>query len=175
MRRALLLHPDFQTSAVAAIEAVVVRERIGTLKLTYRLTGRTQDLALPANAPPARKDGLWQHTCFEAFLRPSGAASYYEFNFSPSTEWAAYRFGGYRDGVQSLDDAGAPEIVVRTDGTSLTLEATLALGFLPRGPWQMGLSAVIEDTGGRKSYWALAHPAGKPDFHHPDCFALELV
>ena len=24
------------------------------------------------------------------------------------------------------------------------------------------------------SYWALAHPPGKPDFHHPDCFALEL-
>ena len=33
---------------------------------------------------------------------------------------------------------------------------------------------VIEEINGRKSYWALKHPAGKPDFHHPDCFALEL-
>ena len=40
--------------------------------------------------------------------------------------------------------------------------------------WRLGLSAVIEDTSGGKSYWALAHPPGKPDFHHADCFALEL-
>jgi hypothetical protein len=33
---------------------------------------------------------------------------------------------------------------------------------------------VIEETNGRKSYWALAHPPGKPDFHHSDCFALGL-
>lgn len=39
---------------------------------------------------------------------------------------------------------------------------------------QIGLSAVIEEMDGTKSYWALAHPAGKPDFHHPDCFTLEL-
>ena len=40
--------------------------------------------------------------------------------------------------------------------------------------WRLGLSAVIEDTNGHKSYWALAHPPGKPDFHHADCFAYEL-
>jgi hypothetical protein len=46
---------------------------------------------------------------------------------------------------------------------------------LPRdAPWRLGLSAVIEETSGRKSYWALAHPPGKPDFHHADCFAYEL-
>jgi hypothetical protein len=41
--------------------------------------------------------------------------------------------------------------------------------------WRLGLSAVIEETSGRKSYWALAHPKGKPDFHHADCFTLELA
>jgi hypothetical protein len=41
-------------------------------------------------------------------------------------------------------------------------------------PWLLGLSAVIEEMNGRLSYWALAHPPGKPDFHHADCFALEL-
>ncbi len=42
-------------------------------------------------------------------------------------------------------------------------------------PSRLGLSAVIEETDGTKSYWALAHPAeGPPDFHHPDCFALTL-
>ena len=36
------------------------------------------------------------------------------------------------------------------------------------------LAAVIEATDGSLSYWALAHPSDKPDFHHPDSFVLEL-
>ena len=38
----------------------------------------------------------------------------------------------------------------------------------------MAITAVIEERDGTKSYWSLAHPAGAPDFHHPDCFALTL-
>ena len=34
--------------------------------------------------------------------------------------------------------------------------------------------AVIEENDGRLSYWALRHAPGKPDFHHPEAFALEL-
>jgi hypothetical protein len=46
---------------------------------------------------------------------------------------------------------------------------------LPAGAsWRIGLSAVIEEADGTISYWALAHPPGEPDFHHADCFALEL-
>ena len=44
-------------------------------------------------------------------------------------------------------------------------------GHAQTGP---GLSAVIEDPNGVLSYWALRHPPGKPDFHHPDTFALEI-
>jgi hypothetical protein len=40
--------------------------------------------------------------------------------------------------------------------------------------WRLGLSAIIEEASGRRSYWALAHPPGKPDFHHPDSFALRV-
>lgn len=42
------------------------------------------------------------------------------------------------------------------------------------GPWVAAISAVIEEADGTKSYWALAHPPGEPDFHHPDCFVLDL-
>ena len=38
----------------------------------------------------------------------------------------------------------------------------------------MGLSAVIEEQGGVKSYWALVHPHDRPDFHAPACFAATL-
>jgi hypothetical protein len=34
---------------------------------------------------------------------------------------------------------------------------------------------VIEAIDGTLSYWALAHAPGSPDFHHLDCFALELA
>ena len=37
-----------------------------------------------------------------------------------------------------------------------------------------GLAAVIEEQSGAKSYWAIAHPADKPDFHDPACFAATL-
>ena len=36
-------------------------------------------------------------------------------------------------------------------------------------------SYVIEEEDGTISYWALRHAAGKPDFHHPDGFAMELA
>ena len=42
------------------------------------------------------------------------------------------------------------------------------------GPWEVSVAAVIEEAHGNKSYWALAHPSDKPDFHHPDSFVLDL-
>jgi hypothetical protein len=41
--------------------------------------------------------------------------------------------------------------------------------------WHLGLSAILEERDGTKSYWAIAHPDGeKPDFHDPACFAARL-
>ena len=40
---------------------------------------------------------------------------------------------------------------------------------------RIGLSAVIEDTAGSLSYWALHHPRSKPDFHHRGGFILRLT
>ncbi len=40
--------------------------------------------------------------------------------------------------------------------------------------WTLALSTVIEATDGTKSYWALAHAPGPPDFHNPDCFTATL-
>ena len=100
---------------------------------------------------------------------------YREFNFSPSSEWTAYAFHGYREeaglGIE-LD----PGIEVRRTGTRLELDAELHRAFLPPGrSLRLGLSAVIEDADGVLSYWALQHPPGKPDFHHTDAFALQRV
>jgi hypothetical protein len=122
---------------------------------------------------PVRADGLWQTTCFELFLRDSEASEYLEFNFSPSRKWAAYRFDDYRQGMREwpLD---APEIWLDMSDTHVALEATLSLPTLLGLNAYAGLSAVIHESDDIKSYWALRHPPGQPDFHHGDCFALKL-
>jgi hypothetical protein len=72
----------------------------------------------------------------------------------------------------------APAIEVRSGPDSYTLQASLELDRLQdlsrEASWRLGLSAVIEDISGGMSYWALAHPPGRPDFHHADGFALEF-
>ena len=44
----------------------------------------------------------------------------------------------------------------------------------PALEWEIGLSAVIEEIDGTKSYWALAHGKGPPDFHNSACFDYRL-
>lgn len=140
----------------------------GAVGLTFLLKGGGEvRSAVPA--PPARTDGLWKTTCFELFVKPEESDGYYEFNFSPSGAWAAYAFEGYRAGMRDLD-IDPPEIR-RLD---CRIVVTVDLSPIPAGRWRVGLSAVIEERDGLKSYWALVHPSGKPDFHHDDCFALEL-
>ena len=38
----------------------------------------------------------------------------------------------------------------------------------------LALSCVVEGRDGSKSFWALNHPPDKPDFHHDDCFQLQI-
>jgi hypothetical protein len=137
------------------------------------------DIRMPPVVAAARSHELWRHTCFEAFVRASSGGEYYEFNFAPSTQWAAYRFSSYRSGMVVADEIRAPRIEVQSAPDCYTLQVSLALdrllGFPREASWRLGLSALIEDTSGLKSYWALAHPPGKPDFHHEACFAHEFL
>ena len=174
MIRALRLHPDCRRNAAHRIDVSIVLQPSGRLDLRYDLIARTDMIALPRPAPSLRTDELWRHSCFEAFLRPSGGESYCEFNFSPSTQWAAYGFDGYRNGMHPLD-MPPPQIIVARDAEHVTLEARFQLPESFAAPLRLALCAVIEERDGTLSYWALNHPAGKPDFHHPDGFALELV
>jgi hypothetical protein len=46
------------------------------------------------------------------FLRERAQHAYYEFNFAPSLQWAAYRFRGYKSGMLALE-ISAPRIEIR--------------------------------------------------------------
>ena len=170
----LVCHPHTPAATVEGVEVHVERAQGGALWLRYHIEVPENDLALPEPCEPERTDGLWQSTCCELFLRRLGAPEYLEFNFSASSQWAAYRFASYREGGQNLELA-TPEIFLDAGASHLALETTVELPPEWAGvPLIAGLSAVIEETDGTKSYWALRHPPGKPDFHHPDCFALTL-
>ncbi len=161
------------------IEAKVDGSESGALAFSYTLIADIHQLRVPVTAAPRRVASLWRHSCFEAFFGVKGNPAYYEYNFSPSREWAAYRFRAYRDGGPIDDEVIAPNISVEQVADRLTLTATIRLDCLPmiqaEAVLRIGLSAVIESNDGTLSYWALRHPAGKPDFHHADSFTLELA
>ncbi len=144
------------------------------LALRYRLEGDADRLLVPAPRTPHRADGLWRHTCFEAFVQPAQQDGYVEFNFSPSGEWAAYGFDERRKGQRSLELPAPPAIDCARSAGRLELGVSLQLGSLPARPLHLGLTAVVEDLDGALAYWALRHPAGPPDFHDPGSFTLRL-
>ena len=172
--RFLQLHSDSNAGFVEAIQVEVALHATGALKLTYVLTGDLNSIRLPPPQLSGRADGLWRHTCFEAFIRSSGSAAYREFNFSPSSHWQAYDFTDRRVGGL-LEPAADPQIDCSTESGRLTLTATIQSADLPPGnTFHIGLTAVVESAGSDLAYWALYHAVGKPDFHHPDTFTLEL-
>ena len=160
---ALVRHPDTPCAALRAIEASVVRAG-DKLRVAYVLQGEIDRLRLP---PPRAAGALWQHTCCELFVAQA-LPVYREYNFAPSGEWAAYSFGSYRNGAaMEIPDPG---IALQRGAGRLELSATIPA---QPGRLKIGLSVVVEED--RLSYWALRHAPGKPDFHHPDAFALELA
>src|SRR5690349_21556939 len=178
MRRLLIRHSDSKCFSATNVEVEISRPNAASLVLVYILTGKMSDIQVPPLVPAGRGDALWRHTCFEAFVGTSTGTEYYELNFAPSTQWAAYRFSSYRTDMSVAADISGPSIEVQSEPDRLRLEASVELDQLSRltrtSIWRLGLSALIEDRSGRMSYWALAHPPGKPDFHHVDAFAHEF-
>lgn len=158
---------------MALAGAVVGNEATGGLLLSYRISGDLSALNIPSPVTPAAADGLWQHTCFEAFVAVPGEPAYREFNFSPSGQWAAYRFSGERvrdTAAEAAQGRVEPHMDMNLDANGLRLQVWLPHSSLPAPaaglPLQWGLTAVVEDRSGQLSYWALHHPAARPDFHH---------
>ena len=177
MQLTLVHHPDTPPAGVpfemwATAELSAAFGASATLNIWYGVGAPAGRFVIPAAGDGERADGLWQTTCFEAFLGRPGEEAYREWNFAPSGDWAAYDFDGYRAGMRPADIAAPPYIRFEDNLTWWTLGATVAV---PAGEaWRLGISAVIEETDGTKSYWALAHPDGPPDFHDPACFAASL-
>jgi len=174
----LTRHRQTPTDVVRGVSARVRRSADGTLALTFVLEADLGKVRIPPPRPSQLVHGLWEHTCFEAFVAVDGACAYHEFNFAPSNEWMMYAFRDYRDVLAFPDEMSTPDMTVRRAADQLDLDVALRLDTMSAthttAPLRLALAAVVEEEPGRLSYWALRHPAGKPDFHHADAFALTI-
>ncbi len=171
-------HRAAPDEATCGIDAHAQALEPGRVVFRYRLRADLSRLRIAPAMAAQRVHGLWRHTCFEAFIKTPGAASYYEFNFAPSGQWAAYRFEAYREGGVPSGLGACPEIAVRRFDDRLELDAALRVEEWIAHPgashFEVGLTAILEEDNGRLSYWALNHAPGDADFHHPDGFVLGL-
>ena len=147
------------------------------LAVRYNLRGNLAELIIPAPAHrPARKNGLWEETCFEFFLGVKGDPRYWEFNLSPAGPWNVYGFAGYRQGMAEETAFTSLPLSVRRRPDSLLVAVEPAVGLIVTAdrPIEVGIAAVIHLAGGGLTYWALTHPGPQPDFHRRDSFLVEL-
>ncbi|MCM2324660.1 MAG: DOMON-like domain-containing protein [Oligoflexia bacterium] len=151
--------------------------RQGSLQVSFRLLGASETLAIPERRASARReDGLWEHTCWEAFIGVPGSERYWEVNCSPAGDWNVYRFERYREGM--APESAIATLVTASEATPGARQWDFSL------PWsalpglgahaELSLTAVLEARDGRRSYWALAHAGARPDFHLRSSFVLRV-
>ena len=168
----LIPHDSSATGPISRIIGAVRRD--GTrLSISFKPSGAMGDVLWPVALPEGFSDGLWQHTCFEGFVGPVDDTGYVELNMATSGRWAAYRFDGYRAGLRRAKARPRRRLLWYPE--SRIFMAMFDMPDLnPDAEWRVGVSAVVEATDRTKSYWALAHPPGNPDFHNADCFTIRL-
>ena len=174
----LVAHPHSPSRVARAVAVTATRTAAGKLSLHYELHGDVAGMKIPAPARPRVGWKLWRHTCCEVFVRGEGGDAYHELNLSPSSEWAAYAFSGYRQGRSLTDERLNPQVAIESQPQRLDLYALVDLARLSpayrKTRLRVGLAVILEEETGGYSYWALHHAPGKPDFHHQDAFALVL-
>lgn len=163
-------HPAHPPLAIRRVEARILSLTDNWVRVRWRIDG-SQKLVIPKFAGRGRADNLWQTTCFELFVKPkAGGPAYSEFNMSPSERWAAYDFSAYREGMRERIFMREPDCTMRKGQSMTIFDAALPRDQMPEPPCAVGLSAVLEEEGGIKSYWALTHAGDAPDFHDPASF-----
>jgi len=167
-------HPAHPPAQIRSVEARIIGYDDNWLRVRWKVLGAAA-LVVPSFSGKGRDDGLWQTTCFEMFLQPGGGPQYLEFNLSPSERWNVYAFTGRREGMSEHAMPREPECTLRKGTDMAIFDTAIPAASLPPGPWRCGFTAVLEEEGGVKSYWALAHGGDAPDFHDPACFLEEVA
>jgi hypothetical protein len=177
--RSFCLKPFPSACALPDVEITgSIARRYNTLAVRYSVLGAAAELVVPAPAEePARRQGLWEETCFEFFVAVRNAPRYWEFNLSPAGHWNVYRFADYRQGMQEEPAyAALPFDFWNQPGAfALTLGCSLDRIIPGDQPLEVGISAVLKHHSGEPTWWALTHPGPQPDFHRRVSFVVEVA
>jgi hypothetical protein len=146
-----------------------------TATIHYLVTGDIADVKFPpVNQQAQRRDNLWQSTCFELFVSAAGSKEYWEYNLSPSHDWAVFHFTDYRQ--DKSDNPVTQDLTVttqRTNNKRFELRCTIELPqAVKTQKMELGVSAVIQDVHDKLYYYALIHCKETADFHHRDSFII---
>ncbi len=129
----------------------------------------------PKQEQASRQDELWKTTVFELFLADADKKAYYEFNFSPSWDWAAYAFENEREGMRTLTEVKQNPLnkILRKE-KELQFAGNIDLKKLEiENSLEVSATAIL-DWGNQLEYWATAHTADQPDFHKRDSFVIQV-
>ncbi len=137
-------------------------------RISYKVSGDIETIIMSEVGKPQFRDELWKMTCFEMFVEYDDGPQYYEYNFAPNGDWAAYHFDDYRAGMKPLNIA-QPQIILERSSQMIQCNVVLNNEVLPKGALNIGLCAMIfsEDV---RSFWALGNSEDTPNFHQRDCF-----
>jgi hypothetical protein len=166
-----ILRPFSDPHNLISLSADLIVRDHENLDLVFKWEDPKNNIIFAHEPHDGRFSGLWQQTCFEAFIQPYGHKNYYEFNFTLQKAWNVFSFEDYRS---PQPPAEVPEATL----TSLTAEnsAVAASFHLPGaklGRVNISLCAVIvlKDLG--VTYWSVKHADSKPNFHHFESFITE--
>ncbi len=169
---------SFDASTAPKIEITVkITHQNNQLDLQYQLRGNLSEMIIPSSdLVPTRQYDLWEHTCFEFFLRLQETTQYWEFNLSPAGDWNVFRFYNYRQDLTEEKAIQTLPFTVSQTATSLQLNLNLNLDCIigKERNLDVAIATVVENKDLQLSYWALTHPATTPDFHHQDSFVISL-
>ena len=175
----LIRHPASPTSSVVRrIDVEISTTADGALRLRYFVDGDVNRILVPPHAPSRPTDGLWQHTCFEAFIAKPGEERYWELNLAPSGAWNVYQLDGYRRNLRTDRRYGPVPLCWQAETTQASLEARFTLPdelVVENRNLTIGLAVVLETGMSSLSYWALCHPGPEADFHRRDGFSLLMT
>ena len=156
----------FEKTALTASFRIQVdlKAQGSALHLEYHVKGPMERVVLPK---PVKEglwtEELWKESCFEIFLKETGSAHYWEWNFSPSGNFWSMEFEEYRIRKEACEQLRPlREIEAKLGPKDFKLQVQLPL---PRLPREVGVSAILKLNDGFTCHWALKHPAARPDFH----------
>jgi hypothetical protein len=88
-------------------------------------------------------------------------------NFSPSGDWDAYSFEDYRKDMKVEENISVSPIRISREAGGFVLDVAVDISKVVRESetLEISVAAVVENTKGALSYWAIRHAGIQPDFH----------